>query len=1468
MANYIDVDRRFYKHTNPLEEIPKQIYVDWFEDNGSAGWSELLKYSRVIILAEAGMGKTREMKEQSIKLNQAGQFSFVIPTEALTEEHIVDILPPDDKARFEQWEKCSEHAYFFLDAVDELKLKGDKFEKLLRKLRPQLEKHLSRVRLIISCRPSDWNNYDLALLKQWLPVNSHTENQIMSASHKSGREFFKDTVSGWFSQPVHNDPLEELEKGMEPKAEEYHQVHCFHMRPMTNQQIKKFTRGSVVSEPERFLQQLHALNAEVFTSRPQDLLSLIAYWNTHKQFDSELVLHEADIKNKLTENYERCEQVIKSPREIRDAVERLALAMSLTRKYTINIAESSIPDGLSLNPAKILTDWLPKDINALLRLAIFEPATYERVRFHHRSVQEYLAACRLRYLKAKGMSIGACFNLLFSERCNFSVVVPSMRPIAAWLSLWDRNVREELTHRAPEVLFLLGDPSSLPVEVRSELLKSFVSHYKHGLSRGINIPLMQVARFSHPEIQPVIEQLWAEGYPNEDVRELLLEIIWTGKLQDCNELLEHTVYDSNIDITDRLVAIKAIAATNDLTLQQKIVHDVINVSELWPDKFIFHFAEELFPQLLSIDDLLVLIKRTTEPSGSTNGFKRALYNVAAEIVPDSDAAIAFRDRIALLILDNSEESRHYYPESQYGHLTRSLAKICARQLASNVKPDDEPLIFACLVCRLFSKAESHYINDELSAIKSVLNSITPIREVIFLTEWHLLTRVVKHDIDDFQLKEYSVLSDFGKDDLPWMISLLDNKSFLQSRTILLKFLFQFTPLIDNLSEFQVPLTNAINDDEALLSLACERLKPRSDNVEYIRSQEDRKEKERIRQKVEKEKQNKEIEEWLNWYDTFTTDITWTLSADRQYSVLSRIVNIMQKTHKGYFPEDFWDKKLLHTSFNDSYVKQIEKSFQQYWRNTPTQLWHARDKEHKNSLTQSEIIAFTGLFVESESQGWEKMLSHDETSLAIKYATLSCNNFAPFICELAVPFPDIVKAAIGIALQDAIYYIDNDNYIPIISQISSADISLRKLLSDDLLKAANCYLLNNKECAISNIPLSVEQLLTSLADVISDDKRMFTAQICADFYKTAPYNPGYYSFLKYTFIFSPDTGLEIFQKMLRRCQDKVQYITGLYAALFSHRASRRNHLLFNDNDPSQQISLTGKLLNIAYQFIRREDDREHDDVYTPDTRDRAEEARGVLLDRLLNTRDDKAVVELLRIAKKPHCRLSKERLEYLARERAALNSDEFSLTEGAVLELESHLEQPPHSQKSLYQVMVNRLHDLQYALSHSDFTDRDILRTVKLEAHMQSTLAWRLEAAAKSAYSVVRESEVADGKKTDIRLISPCGKHKAVIELKLADKRWNVAAFVRALEHQLVGQYLRYDGCKTGCLLLTYNGNKKYWQKPGSRDRLYFKDLINYLNEKANIIMTENRALQLTVIGLDLTAPKLVPAHKSILSRSE
>ncbi|WP_281083547.1 NACHT domain-containing protein [Klebsiella quasivariicola] len=1464
MANYINVNRRFYKSSNSQEEIPTQIYADWFEDNNTIGWDELLKYSRIIILAEAGAGKTREMKEQSTKLSQAGQFSFFIPTEALAEDLIIDILHPDERIRFEQWENSSDYAYLFLDAVDELKLKGDEFNKLLRKLRRQLERHLSRVNIIMSCRPSDWNSYDFTILDEWLPDNQLSEENIIPISQKSGREFFKDMVSDWFNQPAFSNPLEELEKETEQQSDDYHRLHCFYMRPMTNKQIRKFTCESAVSDPERFLQQLYALDAEVFASRPQDLLSLITYWNTHQKFDSALILLESDIQHRLTENYSRCEKVLKSPQEIRNAIEKLALAMSLTRKLTIGISESFKSDNHSLNPQKILTDWLPKDINTLLRLAIFEPATYERVRFHHRSVLEYLAARRLQHLIKKGMPISACFNLLFSERCNFPVVIPSMRSVTAWLSLWDPYVCKELMNRAPEILLSGGDPGSLPIEVRSELLKNFVLHYKHGTSRGINIPLVQVTRFSHPELQPVIKKLWAEGYQNDDVRELLLEIIWTGKFQDCNALLEQAVYDPGIEITDRLRAIKAIAATDDYVLQQKIVHDVINSSELWPEKFIFHFAEELFPQLLSVDNLLILIKRTTEPKSSTSGFKWTLYNVATEIAPESDAAIAFRDQVTKLILDNNiQETRHYYPTSRYGYLTCALAKICARQLVSRFHTENESLIFSCLVCHFFNEIDFSYVNDDLSVIKNALNNITitTIRKFIFITEWSLLSQIVKHDIDAFLLQERIMISTFNKNDLPWLITLLFDKSSPELRSVLLEFLFRFTPLVDNIPEFHDSLINAVSDDETLLSSVHQWLRPKPIDTESIRRQEVRKEKEKNRQEAEKSRQDEEINKWLIWYDKTTTDSTWMLSDDTQFSVLNHVAVMLQKTHRRYSPEEFWSRDILKKTFSDDNIERIETALREYWRKSPIQLQFEQERINRNSPKRREIIAIMGLLAESDSQGWQKRLNHSEASLAIKYATLLQNNFTPFINELAITFPDIVKEIIGSELQYAIHHINNGNHFPIISQVASADITLRKLLSDGIFNAANNYLLAVNKATINSGGSPVEKILMSLIDVISDDKKKVIAHNCVSAYKIAPYNPEYYAFLRYAFIFSPEVGMETFQCVFRKYPEKDSYITGLYATLFSHQASRRHQSPFYNSDISQQISMTGKLLDIAYQFIRREDDREHDDIFTPDLRDKAEEARGALLDRLLNISNDKTVTEIIRLAKQPHFYLSKARFEYLARERAALNSDNFSLTEEDSLRLESYLEQPPHHQEALYQIMINRLQDLQFALSHSDFTDRDILRAVTLEEHMQPTLAWRLEASSKSAYSVVRESEVADGKKTDIRLLSPCGKHKAVIEVKLADKRWSIADFERALEHQLVGQYLRYDGCKTGCLLLTYNGNKKYWQNPITRKRLYFKDLIEYLNVKANKIMSENSSLKLIVIGLDLTSPYLVPVHK-------
>lgn len=124
-----------------------------------------------------------------------------------------------------------------------------------------------------------------------------------------------------------------------------------------------------------------------------------------------------------------------------------------------------------------------------------------------------------------------------------------------------------------------------------------------------------------------------------------------------------------------------------------------------------------------------------------------------------------------------------------------------------------------------------------------------------------------------------------------------------------------------------------------------------------------------------------------------------------------------------------------------------------------------------------------------------------------------------------------------------------------------------------------------------------------------------------------------------------------------------------------------------------------------------------------------------------------------------------------------------------------------------------------------------------------------------AYTVTREAEVADAKRTDIRLAAVRGDQKATIEIKIADKGWSVNELERALREQLVGQYLCHESCKAGCLLLTYNGDKKYWEHPGTGASMTFNELIAHLDALARTIEAEQgHAVRLSVRGLDLRNP--------------
>ena len=112
----IDLDRRFRDLSDKELEAPELLaYRNRSAYEAGATWAEIRACPRVVLLAEAGAGKTEEVQEQVRWLCEEGQTAFLLDVAALGSSAVRDILSPDDVKRLEAWrEAAGRRAGFFL----------------------------------------------------------------------------------------------------------------------------------------------------------------------------------------------------------------------------------------------------------------------------------------------------------------------------------------------------------------------------------------------------------------------------------------------------------------------------------------------------------------------------------------------------------------------------------------------------------------------------------------------------------------------------------------------------------------------------------------------------------------------------------------------------------------------------------------------------------------------------------------------------------------------------------------------------------------------------------------------------------------------------------------------------------------------------------------------------------------------------------------------------------------------------------------------------------------------------------------------------------------------------------------------------------------------------------------------------------------------------------------------------------
>ena len=308
-----------------------------------------------------------------------------------------------------------------------------------------------------------------------------------------------------------------------------------------------------------------------------------------------------------------------------------------------------------------------------------------------------MTATWLKRLLDEGKSRRSIEDLLFANRYGRDVVIPSMRPVAAWVAIWDERVRNRLRMVAPEVLIENGDPSALPVEFRKVPLIGFAELYANRQYTGTSFDITMIRRLADPQLAPTINDLLEKFAKHEDVCALLLKLVWQGQISESADAALPFAMDDQARPYIRICAIRAAAAAG--TSEQH--HNLVNALLADPAKHDFEvlgeICEAFFPGALSVHQLLTILEIPKQSKRySSSPIERSMEEIAEVPFPEEVAEQLLRGLRGLLKKQPFIERRHCEISARHAWLLPSTVKI-----ANQFIPKKHPLSFDPIVLDLF-----------------------------------------------------------------------------------------------------------------------------------------------------------------------------------------------------------------------------------------------------------------------------------------------------------------------------------------------------------------------------------------------------------------------------------------------------------------------------------------------------------------------------------------------------------------------------------------------------------------------------------------------------------------------------------------------------------------------------------------------------------------------------------------------
>ena len=1344
-------------------------------------WPEIDRGYRSVILAEAGAGKTFEMRARARNVRQQGNPSFFIRIEDIADA-FEDAFEVGSAESFTQWLESQDEAWFYLDSVDEARLDNPtSFEKAIRHFSRRIRPAQLRAHICISSRPYAWRaKSDRELVHRHLPFKK-------PRAESSGA-----------------DP-----KSIERAGPPDDAFEVLFLQPLEESDIRTFAVHRAVPDIDRLLQELERSNLMALAGRPFDLDEILDKWKADLALGSRRDLLHHSVERRLGELC--ADRIIRqplNPEKARSGARALAAAVVLTGKACIRVLDGGHA-GAGIDPQAVLADWQPDEVQNLLARAVFDDVTYRGVRFRQRDVRELLAAEWFSELLQRGHFRHAVETLFFREQYGVRFISPRLRVVLPWLILDDGAIRNQVLVADPEIAMEGGDPALLPLPERKKILTDIVDRIARGEDDGTARDNHAIARIAQPDLAPEASALIDRHADNDDAIFFLGRFVWQGEISECVPPMIDLAADPARGVFARIAAVRAVM-TCGTRAHKATLWDRVRTTQRLPRELLAELVQDTEADAVTVKLLLESIEKLPPYERfQTTGLTQALHGFIERLPLPSDAngelpistlVAGFR---ALLRRPPFIEPSECHVSEEFAWLLGSAIHAVERLVADHSEAAlCEPSLEIMLSAPGARQWHDRGIDDHKERLGELVPAWPELNDCLFWQDVNSTRNRLKDEgkrlDDDWPVQWPQHYWSFGPDSFSRILEWLSARDIEDDRLVALSLGFRVYRQARGPAEWLERLRVAVTHDSVLTARLDTLLNPPvpEKNHKWQRREAER------RRRLERQEQE-DREKRLAWIDRLRADPDLVRSppglqpgevSGDQWGLLREIEGDGLRTSRAQASN--W--RSLIDEFGEDVAVAYRDAAMAHWRQCKPGL--GSEGADTRSIPSSVVFAMAGLAIEAnEVEGFPGHLCASEARLALRYNVWELNGFPAWLETMYRARPEAVMESIEAELFWELAHTEPAQPMHyILHDLAVYAPWLHGSLTSSLLT----WLRANdppSDDALHHIFRILKGGSPNLAELAA------LAKVKATQEDVIEHRPYWYAMWIDT---DPDTGIEAIADLLAGLEgDEASRIAQLFiVALMGSGHGMGQGYKFEKFLTPRHLK---RLYALMHEHIRVSEDidRVGKGVYSPNLRDNAQDARNRLFKLLSDIPGKEAYIALAELVDDHPNPGHRPWMAKQARDRARADGDIEPWTAEQVREFSSDLTATPTTQRQLFDLTVARVTDLKNWLERGNDSPYRTWQKAEDESEIRNLVAVFLNQNWRNSFTIAQEPELANRQRLDIWLQNPNVPMPVPIELKVLDMNWSGPKLCERLRNQLAGDYLRDANERCGVMLLVWKGTR-------------------------------------------------------------